>query len=54
MEFVPENDTVVVHSMDRLARKPNGLPRIVDGLTGHAVRMFDGMERFLDVLSNMA
>ncbi len=36
---VREGDTVVVHSMDRLARNLDDLRRIVQGLTQRGVRM---------------
>ena len=34
-----EGDTVVVHSMDRLARNLDDLRRIVQQLTSHGVRI---------------
>jgi DNA invertase Pin-like site-specific DNA recombinase len=37
--FVREGDTVVVHSMDRLARNLDDLRRIVQGLTQRGVRI---------------
>lgn len=37
--FVRTGDTVVVHSMDRLARNLDDLRRIVQGLTGRGVRV---------------
>lgn len=37
--FVREGDTVVVHSMDRLARNLDDLRRIVQGLTRRGVRI---------------
>ena len=37
--FVRHGDTVVVHSMDRLARNLDDLRRMVQGLTGRGVRM---------------
>ena len=37
--FVREGDTVVVHSMDRLARNLDDLRRIVQTLTGRGVRI---------------
>jgi DNA invertase Pin-like site-specific DNA recombinase len=37
--FVREGDTVVVHSMDRLARNLDDLRRIVHGLTQRGVRI---------------
>ena len=37
LEFVREGDTVVVHSMDRLARSLKDLEAIVAGLTGRGV-----------------
>lgn len=39
LEFVREGDTVVVHSMDRLARNLDDLRRLVQGLTGRGVRV---------------
>src|SRR5437588_2389564 len=39
LRFVREGDTVVVHSMDRLARNLDDLRRIVQGLTQRGVRM---------------
>lgn len=37
MEYVREGDTLVCHSMDRLARNVDDLRRIVKELTGHGV-----------------
>lgn len=37
--YVREGDTVLVHSMDRLARNLDDLRRIVKGLTGKGVRV---------------
>ena len=37
--FVREGDTVVVHSMDRLARNLDDLRRLVQGLTKRGVRI---------------
>ena len=37
--FVREGDTVVVHSMDRLARNLDDLRRLVQQLTGRGVRI---------------
>lgn len=37
--FVREGDTVVVHSMDRLARNLDDLRRLVQKLTKHGVRI---------------
>jgi len=37
LAFVREGDTVVVHSMDRLARNLDDLRRIVQGLTGRGI-----------------
>lgn len=37
--FIRHGDTVVVHSMDRLARNLDDLRRIVQGLTGRGVRV---------------
>jgi DNA invertase Pin-like site-specific DNA recombinase len=39
LEYVREGDTLVVHSMDRLARNLEDLRRIVRELTGRAVRV---------------
>src|SRR6202158_6175293 len=39
MSFVREGDTVVVHSMDRLARNLDDLRRIIRGLTDKGVRV---------------
>ena len=39
MSFVRTGDTVVVHSMDRLARNLDDLRRIVQTLTGRGVRI---------------
>lgn len=39
LAFVREGDTVVVHSMDRLARNLDDLRRIVQGLTQRGVRV---------------
>ena len=39
LTFVREGDTVVVHSMDRLARNLDDLRRIVQGLTKRSVRI---------------
>lgn len=39
LAFVRDNDTVVVHSMDRLARNLDDLRRIVQGLTQRGVRL---------------
>lgn len=39
MEFVREGDTVVVHSMDRLARNLDDLRRLVKNLTQRGVRV---------------
>jgi DNA invertase Pin-like site-specific DNA recombinase len=39
MSFVRTGDTVVVHSMDRLARNLDDLRRIVQALTGKGVRI---------------
>jgi len=37
--FVRDGDTVVIHSMDRLARNLDDLRRIVQTLTGRGVRI---------------
>src|SRR5947199_469569 len=37
--FVPTGDTIIVHSMDRLARNLDDLSRIVHTLTGRGVRI---------------
>ena len=39
LAFVRDADTVVVHSMDRLARNLDDLRRIVQGLTKRGVRI---------------
>ena len=39
MNFVRSGDTVIVHSMDRLARNLDDLRRIVQTLTGKGVRI---------------
>ncbi len=39
LAFVREGDTVVVHSMDRLARNLDDLRRVVQGLTERGVRI---------------
>ena len=39
MSFVRNGDTVIVHSMDRLARNLDDLRRIVQTLTGKGVRI---------------
>lgn len=39
LRFVREGDTVVIHSMDRLARNVDDLRRIVAELTGQGVRV---------------
>jgi len=39
LSFVREGDTVVVHSMDRLARNLDDLRRLVQKLTKHGVRI---------------
>jgi hypothetical protein len=39
IQFVREGDTVVVHSMDRLARNLDDLRQIVQKLTGHGIRI---------------
>lgn len=39
LSFVREGDTVVVHSMDRLARNLDDLRRLVNGLTQRGVRI---------------
>ena len=39
MEFVRESDTVVVHSMDRLARNLDDLRQIVQRLTGWGIKI---------------
>ncbi|MGW4095065.1 recombinase family protein [Nocardia sp. NPDC004750] len=39
LEFVREGDTVIVHSMDRLARNLDDLRRLVRTLTGKGVRV---------------
>ena len=39
MSFVRSGDTVIVHSMDRLARDQNDLHKIVQTLTGKGIRI---------------
>ena len=39
MSFVRSGDTVIIHSMDRLARDQNDLHKIVQTLTGKGVRI---------------
>jgi len=39
LDFVRDGDTVVVHSMDRLARNLDDLRRVVQGLTQRGVRI---------------
>jgi DNA invertase Pin-like site-specific DNA recombinase len=39
MSFVRSGDTVIVHSMDRLARNLDDLRRIVQILTGKGIRI---------------
>ena len=39
LAFVRQGDTVVVHSMDRLARNLDDLRRVVQGLTERGVRI---------------
>jgi DNA invertase Pin-like site-specific DNA recombinase len=39
LQFVREGDTVVVHSMDRVARNLDGLRRLVMGLTKRGIRV---------------
>ena len=39
LAFVRDGDTVVVHSMDRLARSLDDLRRLVRALTGNGVRV---------------
>jgi len=39
MQYVREGDTVVVHSMDRLARNLDDLRKIVQELTGRGIRI---------------
>ena len=39
LAFIREDDTVVVHSMDRLARNLDDLRRLVQSLTQHGVRI---------------
>ena len=38
LSYVREGDTVVMHSMDRLARNLDDLRRLVQGLTGRGAR----------------
>lgn len=39
LRFVRDGDTVIVHSLDRLARNLDDLRRLVSGLTGRGVRV---------------
>lgn len=39
LSFIREGDTVVVHSMDRLARNLDDLRRLVQSLTGRGIRI---------------
>lgn len=39
LQFAREGDTIVVHSMDRLARNLDDLRRIVQGLTGRGIQV---------------
>ncbi|SER28369.1 Resolvase, N terminal domain [Arthrobacter sp. OV608] len=39
LRFARDGDTVVVHSMDRLARNLDDLPALVQGLTRKGVRV---------------
>lgn len=39
LAFARDGDTVVVHSMDRLARNLDDLRRVVQGLTGRGIRI---------------
>lgn len=39
LDFVREDDTVVVHSMDRLARNLDNLRKLVQDLTGRGIRV---------------
>ena len=39
LDFVREGDTVVVHSLDRLARNLDDLRRLVNDLTGRGIRV---------------
>ena len=39
LQFVREGDTVIVHSMDRLARNVDDLRRLVSGLTQRGIRV---------------
>ena len=39
LDFAREDDTVVVHSMDRLARNLDNLRRLVQELTGRGIRV---------------
>jgi DNA invertase Pin-like site-specific DNA recombinase len=47
LAFVRQGDTVVVHSMDRLARNLDDLRRIVQGLTKRGVRIEFVQERLV-------
>ena len=39
MQFVREGDTVIIHSMDRLARNLDDLRQIVQKLTGRGIKI---------------
>jgi DNA invertase Pin-like site-specific DNA recombinase len=56
MQFVREGDTVIVHSMDRLARNLDDLRQIVQKLTGRGIKIQFARERlsFTDEDSPMA
>lgn len=47
LDFVREDDTVVVHSMDRLARNLDNLRRLVQDLTGRGIRVEFVKERLI-------
>lgn len=47
LDFVREDDTVVVHSMDRLARNLDNLRRLVQDLTGRGIQVEFVKERLI-------
>jgi len=47
LDFVREDDTVVVHSMDRLARNLDNLRKLVQDLTGHSIQVEFVKERLI-------
>lgn len=47
LDFVREDDTVVVHSMDRLARNLDNLRKLVQDLTGRGIQVEFVKERLI-------